>query len=205
MSHEENFPEINVPNHFKTTMFNDVSWQNDSCPCFVLSESILDDEHEIAVWIDHENPSMREINKKRFTVVRRTAFFEPQVIFETNYLNNLFEWLLGSFTFEIGILTRLKTVFYGDEIGFLTLIPNADDDVEMFRVNSLQSVFVCVTACGFIELREFILGEDQEIDRKFRNQKLIDVLPKINRCGNCLRVFFNDETNVCEDCNDNKN
>ena len=205
MSHEDNFPEIKVPDHFKTSMFKDVSWHNDSCPCFVLSESVLDDEHEIVVWIDHENPSQREINKKRFTVVRRTAFFEPQIIFESNYLNNIFEWLLNSFNFEIGILTRFKTVYYGNEIGFLGWLPKVDNDIEMFRVVGLERVFLVVTECGYIELREFFkddVDSDREINRKFRNQRLIDSLPNLGRCDKCLKVFFSNSN--CENCHENK-
>ena len=201
MSHKENFPEINVPDHFKTSMFRDVSWGNDSCPYFVLSDSVLDENHEIGVWIDHENPSEREINKKRFTVVRRTGLFEPQTIFETNYISNLFEYLLQSFNFELGILTRIKTIHYAADICWLAPLPQIKNDIEMFRIVGLERLFVTVSACGYSELREFINGKDYEVDRKFRNQNLLDSLPTLCRCEECLKVIFDDSNLKCEDCN----
>ena len=202
MSHKENFPEINVPDHFKTGMFRDVSWGNDACPCFVLSDSVLDENHEIGVWIDHQNPSEREINKKRFTVVRKTGMFEPQIIFETNYIANLFEYLLQSFNFELGILTRFKTIDYADEIGWLASLPQIENDIEMFRVVGLERLFVTVSTCGYIELREFINGKDYEVDRRYRNQNLLECLPTLGRCEKCLKVIFDDSNSKCEDCNE---
>jgi hypothetical protein len=206
MSHEENFPEIKVPDHFKTGMFRDVSWGNDCCPCFVLYDSVLDDEHEILVWIEHEDIEEREsMNPKRFTVCRKTSMFDPQTIFETNHLNSLFEWLLNSFNFELGILTRMKTIHYADEIGYLSSLPQIENDVEMFRVVGVQRLFVSMSSNGYIELREFTNGNEfnfhYEVDRKFRNQRLVDALPNLGRCEECLKVIFNDSNLKCEDCN----
>ncbi len=198
--HSHEFPHIEIPEQFHSIMFSDVSCKNDCCPSFVFSDSVLDDEHEIKVWVDHEDFGQRKsMAEKQFTVFRQTAIFPPELIFETDDLNEFFHWGLKSMHFEMLLLSKFKIIHRShDEIGILNKLPNPGGlDEELFQLIHHKNVFVLIKSDGYIELREFVNGEDREVDRKYRNTNLIEVLHKIDRCKDCGKLFFEKGCEVC--------
>ncbi len=203
--HSEEFPDIDVPEHFHSGMFEDVSWCKDCCPSFVFKDSKLDDGHCLRVFVDHEDPVQRRLflsqSTKRYTAVRESEIFESQTIFETDDLQEFFKWGFKSMEYEMNVLARLKIIYKAhSDIGILSRLENPDGcEEEMFQLCHQKSVFILVTHGGHMELREFVNGEDREVDRKYRNNNLIKVLHKINRCKGCGKLLFENE---CEECNE---
>lgn len=209
--HSKEFPDIDVPEHFHSNIFHDTSWKADDLPSFVFKDSVLDDEHSLKVWIDNEDPEPRKLGisegsiviTKRFTVVRQSGIFVPQIIYESDDLNEFFHWALQSLHFEMALLARMKIIFRAcHEIGLLNQLPNPVKlhvQEELFQLIHHKNVFVLIKSDGYIELREFVNGEDREVDRNYRNTNLIEVLHKVDRCKDCGKMLFENE---CEECNE---
>ena len=50
-------------------------------------------------------------------------------------------------------------------------------------------------------MREFVNGEDREVNRNYRNTNLIEVLHKVDRCKDCEKLFFEKGCEVCNERN----
>jgi|TARA_R110000796_G_scaffold214631_1_gene330564 hypothetical protein len=180
-------------------MFEDCSWKNDCCPSFLISDSILDEEHSIKIWVDHIDPDQRESGSlKRFCAVMETAFDDFEELFSSDDLNEFFLWLLTSFGFEKRKLIRFKSIFDLFQNGVVNHVPNpAGLSEEMFNFQNDKDLFLVVTSCGFFELRQFIDGQDFEVNRKLRNQLLIDNISNYSRCQKCNKIFFPSHGGCC--------
>ena len=96
------FEEILVPQQFKNDLFVDDSYKNDTCPSFIFTGNIkenevehrIDSETYVKVWVGHQAVEEREYLTERFAVVSHID--GKQVAdFCTNDIDQVFKLLLS--------------------------------------------------------------------------------------------------------------
>ena len=183
MSHKTEFPNVQVPAQFHSYMFDDISLANNcECPTFILRDSVLDDHHYITVLVDSIGV--------RFRAIRKTAYFESELIFEADTIRGFFLLLLKSIEIEKRILTRIQKVFYLDDTCGLLSTLDKTESIQRLRIIGFKRIFFSLTSCGFLELRELKNSGSVEVDRKFRNDLLLENLENIESCLDCEKFYF---------------
>ena len=77
------------------------------------------------------------------------------------------------------------------------IVWNLNWKFEWYDFENDKDLFLVVTSCGFFELRQFIDGQDFEVNRKLRNQLLIDNISNYSRCQKCNKIFFPSHGGCC--------
>lgn len=198
MSCKTEFPTVHVPDQFFSPMFDDISCANNcECPTFIVRGSVADDHHYIKVLVDSIGV--------RFRAIRHSAYFEPELICEADTVREFFVWLLKSINNENKVLLRMALIFYLLDRGFLSEYPDIKKEAhfkgylenKIFQVVGYKRLFLSMTSGGFVELRDKFLWSHSEVDRLFRNDRLLENLNKVEFCLGC-EMFYFEEGKKCK-------
>jgi len=197
MSFEKYFDDYQVPDLFlESKMFEDISRKNDACPSFALVGSVLDDDHFLKVWVEHKDVDLREAMTCRFAITRCCSLFDEKTIFECNSVHDFLPFLIAHFAGEMSMLNRIFRIYQVSKTNelFSLIGPSASYPAcsaeHLFRFLNMPNVFLLLTNDGYLECRKFTAGEDSEVDRRFRNQVLLDNLKHLQKCLSCEQVSF---------------